>query len=85
MVLILTFRFDIQVHLGGIAQGFEKMQEHLCRHLTNLFTIEFYIPYQPGASTEVQANLAKAIIHRQGIAITLDATLVSQCLIDAIA
>ena len=85
MVLVLTFRFDIQIHLGGIAQGFEEMQEHFCRHLTNLFTIEFCIPYQPGASTEVQANLAKAVIHRQGIAITLDATLVAQCLIDTIA
>ena len=85
MVLVLAFRFDIQIHLGGIAQGFEEMQEHFCRHLTNLFTIELCIPYQPGASTEVQANLAKAVIHRQGIAITLDATFVSQCLIDAIA
>ena len=85
MVLVLAFRFYIQIHLGSIAQGFEEMQEHFCRHFTNLFTNELCIPYQPGTSAEVQANLAKAVIHRQGIAITLDTTLISQCLIDAIA
>ena len=31
MVLVLAFRFDIQIHLGGIAQGFEEMQEPPCR------------------------------------------------------
>ena len=79
MVLILSFGFDVQIHLSGIAEALEEMQEHLRRHLANLLTVELCVPNQPGATTEVQAYGTETVVHRQGIAIALNASLVAQC------
>ena len=85
VMLILATRLDVQIHPRGIAQAFEEMQEHLCRHLTDALTMELGIPDQPGPSTEIQSHLTETIVHRKRIAITFDAALAAQCLIDAIA
>ena len=79
VVLILSFGFDVQIHLSGIAEALEEMQEHLRRHLANLLTVELCVPNQPGATTEVQAYGTETVVHRQGIAIALNASLVAQC------
>lgn len=60
VVLISAFCLDVQVHLSGITQTLEEMQEHLRRHLSYLLTMKLSIPYQPGTTSEVEATL-----HRQ--------------------
>ena len=75
----------MEIHAGGIAEGFEEMQEHLRRHLAYLLAPELGLPHQPRASAKVQTNLAETVVHRHGIAVTLHAPLAAQCLVDALA
>ena len=55
------------------------MEEHLRGHLTNAFTVELGIPDEPGTAAEVEADAAQTVVHRQGVAIAFDATLVAEC------
>lgn len=54
VVFIDSFSFDMEVHTGRVAQRFEKMEEHLGRHVANFFAGEGGIPYQPGPSAEIE-------------------------------
>jgi hypothetical protein len=77
VVLVLAFCLDIQIHSGAVGQTLEEVQEHFCWHLSDFLAMELCIPHQPRSSAKVKGNLTKAIIHRQTIAITLYATLVT--------
>ena len=79
MMLVFSFGTDVQVHAGGIAQRFEKMEEHFCRHVSDTFPFEGGIPYQPGASPEVECYLAQTVVHRKAEAVTLNTPLVAKC------
>ena len=85
MMFILSLCLDIQIHQSRIAQRLKEMEEHLGRHFANLFALKLRIPHQPGTATKIETDLAEAIIHRQGIAVTLDAPLTAQRLIEALA
>ena len=85
VVLVLSFCLDIQIDTGSIRERLEEMQEHLGRHLSHPLMMELGIPYQPWAPSEVKGHLTEAVIHRQTEAIALNATLVAQCLKDALA
>ena len=61
------------------------MQKHLRGHLPHLLPAELGIPHQPWPSAEVKAHLAQAVVHGQAVAIALYATLVAQCLCQALA
>ena len=63
MVLVVALSTDVEVHLGGIAETLEEVQEHLGRHLTDALTMELGIPDEPGASTKVEADAAEAVVH----------------------
>ncbi len=78
VVLVCALRLDVQVHTGSIRQALEEMQEHLRGHLANLLPVELGIPYQPRTASEIQADHTQAIVHRQGIAITLYSPFVAQ-------
>ena len=77
VVLVSSFGFDMEVHTGRIAQRFEEMEEHLGRHVANLFAGEGGIPYQPGSSSEIERNHALAVVHGQTVAVAFDTSLVS--------
>ena len=77
VVLVLSLSLDVEVHPGSIAQTLEEVQEHLCRHFTDSLAMELSVPYQPGASSKVERHLTQAVVHRQTIAITLNAALVA--------
>ena len=83
VVLILALSLDVEVHLCCIAQALEEMLEHLRWHFSHLLTMELSIPNQPWSATEVKCHLSKAIVHRQTIAITFDASFVAQGLQEA--
>lgn len=77
VVFVTSFGFDMEVHTGRIAQRFEEMEEHLGRHVANLFAGEGGIPYQPGPSAEIKLNHALAVVHGQAVAVTFNASLAS--------
>ena len=54
MMLVHTLGTDIQIHAGSVAQALEEMEEHLGRHVANLFTGKGGVPYQPGPSAEIE-------------------------------
>lgn len=54
VVFIGSLGLDMEVHTGRIAQRLEEMEEHLGRHVANLFAGESGIPYQPGPSAEIE-------------------------------
>ena len=80
VVFVLPFRLHVQVHPRCIAQTLEEMQEHLGGHFPYPFTVKLSLPYQPGASTEVECHLAETVVHRQAVAVAFNATLVAQSL-----
>src|SRR5574344_1122839 len=80
MVLVSSFRLDVQVHLSRVAQTLEEMQEHLRRHFAHFFPVELCIPYQPGSSSEVERHLAQTVVHRQTVTVSFYTALVAQCL-----
>ena len=77
-MLVFALSLDVQVHLGSVAQALKEVEEHLCGHLANFFTMELSIPYQPGTASKVEGHLAEAVVHGQGVAITLYAPLVAK-------
>ena len=85
VVLVFAFGTDVEVHAGGIAQRLEKVQEHFGGHFAYLLAAERGVPYQPGASAEIERHLAQAIVHGQAVSVAFDAPLASQRLIDALA
>ena len=54
------------------------MEEHLCWHLANFLAVELCIPYEPWTATEVECYLTETVVHRQGVAVALYATLVAK-------
>ena len=54
------------------------MEEHLRGHFSNLLTFEVCIPDEPRAAAEVEADAAQTVVHRQRVAIALDAALVAK-------
>ena len=75
MVLIGAFGLDVQVHAGGIAQTLEEVQEHLGGHLSDLLAVELRVPDEPRTATEVEGYLTQAVVHRQTVAVALNAAL----------
>ena len=80
MVLVVAVRLYIEVHHGSIAQALEEMEEHLRRHVAHPFAMEVGMPLQPRATAEVECHRTQTIVHRQGVAVALNATLAAQCL-----
>ena len=78
VMLVFALSLDVQVHLGSVAQALKEVEEHLCGQLANFFTMELSIPYQPGTASKVEGHLAEAVVHGQGVAITLYAPLVAK-------
>ena len=76
VVLVGAFGLDVEIHSCGIAQALEEVQEHLCWHFAYALAMEFGIPHQPRAPTEVECHGAEAVVHGQTVAIAFDATLV---------
>ena len=64
MVLVLPLSAYVQIHLSGVAKALEEMQEHFCGHLADAFAVKLCIPYQPGASAEVETHLTETVVHR---------------------
>ena len=85
VVLVVTLRLDVQVHGGGVAEGLEEVQEHLGGHFANLFALEFSVPDQPAAASEVEHYLSHAVVHGEGVTVALYATFITQGLADALA
>ena len=56
VVFVIALSFDVEIHLGAVAQALEEMQEHLRWHLANLLALEFGIPHQPGSSAKVETH-----------------------------
>ena len=54
VVLIGSLGFDMEVHTVRISQRLEDMEEHLGRHVANLFSVNGGVPYQPGPSAEIE-------------------------------
>ena len=77
VVLVLPLGFDVQVHLRGIAEALEEMEEHLRGHLANLLPFELRIPDEPWTSAKVKRHLAEAVVHGQTEAVALYAALVA--------
>ena len=65
MVFDRALGLDIQIAHGLVAERFEKMKEHLCRHLADHFALEFRIPDDPVPSAEIDRDLSQTVIHRQ--------------------
>ena len=84
MMLILPLSLNVQVHPGSVAETLEEMEKHLGRHIAHLLTMELSLPNQPRPAAEIEGHLAKAIVHRQAKAVTLNATLVAQSLGDSL-
>ena len=78
MVFIRSFRFNIQIHAGGITQALKEMKEHFRRHISHHLTVELSVPDQPRTSAEIEGNATQAIIHRQTIAVPFNAALIAQ-------
>ena len=78
MVLVVAMSLDVEVHLRSIAEALEEMQEHLGGHIPYPLAMELGMPLQPGASAEVECHGAQTVVHRQRVAIALDATLGAQ-------
>ena len=78
VVFVVAFSLDVQIHLGSIAETLEKVEEHLCGHFTNALATELSIPYEPGTATEVETDRAETVVHRQAVAVTLNAALVAK-------
>ena len=85
VVLVLSLRLDVEVHLCRVAQTLEEVLEHLGRHFAHLLTMELGVPDEPWTASEIQCHLAEAVVHRQTITISLDASLVAQRLEQAFA
>src|SRR5574344_771191 len=84
-MLVGAFGFDVQIHVSGIAQALEEMEEHLGRHIAHLFALEFRIPDEPRTSTEIKSYAAKTIVHRERVAVAFNATLVAERLVQGFA
>ena len=80
VVLVLPFGTDVEVHAGGVAQALEEVEKHLGRHFTDLLALELSIPHQPGTAAEVEGHLAQTVVHRQAVAVALNAALVAKSL-----
>ena len=80
MMLIRSLGFNVEVHLRGITQTLKEVEEHLCRHLSNLLPFEFGIPHEPGPPSESECHRAQTVVHRPPAAITLDASIVTEFL-----
>src|SRR5688572_21473811 len=65
MVLDRPLGLYIQVAERLVRKRFEEMEEHLCRHLADLFAFEFGIPNDPVSPAKIDSDLCEAIIHRQ--------------------
>ena len=77
VVLVLALGLDVEVHAGSIRQTLEEMEEHLRWHFADALTPELGIPYEPRTAAEVEGHLAESIVHRQTIAVALNAALVA--------
>ena len=80
VVLILSLSLNVEVHLRSIAKTLEEVKEHLCWHLSNFLSMEAGIPYQPWASAKVECYLTQTVVHRQAVAVALDASFVAKSL-----
>ena len=80
MVLVLPFGLDVEVHAGGVAQALKEVEKHLGRHFAHLLALELSIPNEPGAAAEVECHLAQAVVHRQAVAVALNAALIAKSL-----
>ena len=78
VMLVLAFGFDVEVHLGCIAERLEEVQEHLCRHIAYMLAVELGVPHKPGAAAEVQAYLTETIVHWQRVAVALSTAFVAK-------
>ncbi len=85
VVLVLAFGLDVEVDAGGIGERLEEVMEHLGGDIAYLFAMELGIPDEPGTATEVEGDLAEAIVHGEAEAVSADAALVAEGLEDAFA
>ena len=78
MVVVLAGSVYPEVAAGGIAQRLEEMLEHFRRHVSDIFAGESDIPDELAAAAEVEQHERGALVHRQGEAVALDASLVAE-------
>ena len=78
-MLVVTLCLDVEIGFGTICKRFKEVEKHLSWHFPNHFTLKLCIPHQPCASSKINGNLRKAIVHRQTKTIALNSKFVSQC------
>ena len=85
VMLVRPLGADVEVHHRRVAQALEEMEEHLGRDVADVFAAELGVPNQPRPAAEVERDAAKAVVHRETEAVTLDAALVAQCFTQCLA
>ena len=82
MVLVLALSLNVEIHAGGIAEAFEKVEKHFRRHVADAFAPEFRFPDEPRSSAEIERHGAVAVVHRQHKAVAFNAAFVAQRLME---
>ena len=85
VMLVSALGLDVEVHTSAVRQALEEMQEHFGWHLANFLSLELCIPYEPGATAEIETYLTQTVVHGKAISIALYATFVANCLSKAFA
>ena len=78
VVFVGTFCLDVKVYPRRIANAFEEMVEHFCRHLSDFLALKLCIPYQSRPASKVKAYLCEAVIHGKGVSVTFYSALIAK-------
>jgi hypothetical protein len=66
LVMGIPFAYlHIEIAFAGIAEGFEKMLDHLGGKGSHIFTVERDIPDKIGPSGKIEGYLGEYFIHRE--------------------
>jgi hypothetical protein len=79
VVFVFSFCFQVEIALCLVAEGFEKVEKHFCRHPTDFSPLEGGIPDQPGPSAKINCGLGQAVVHGEDSeAIAFDTAFVAE-------